>query len=46
LSAVASGLQDGSNLRLPQFVVGILVLTAVVLLFSGGRTTDAVLNRE
>jgi hypothetical protein len=31
-------LPDGSNLRLSQFVVGILVLTAVVLLLRGERT--------
>ena len=35
-------LPDGSNLRLSQFVVGILVLTAVVLLLRGGRTPNNV----
>jgi hypothetical protein len=35
-------LPDGSNLRLTQFLVGILVLTAGVLLLSGERTLDGV----
>jgi len=37
-------LPDGSNLRLSQFVVGILVLTAVALLVGGERSPDQPLD--
>jgi membrane protease YdiL (CAAX protease family) len=39
-------LPDGSNLRLSQFVVGILVLTAVALLVGGERSPDQPLDPE
>jgi hypothetical protein len=35
-------LPDGSNLRMTQFVVGILVLTAVALLIGGERSPHKV----
>ena len=37
-------LPDGSNLRLTQFVIGILVLTAVALLLGGERSPNKVVE--
>lgn len=39
-------LPDGSNLQAFQIVVGILVLTAIALLFLGGRLPDKVVGPE
>jgi len=39
-------LPDGSNLRLSQFVGGLLVLTAVALLVAGERSPHQTLDRE